>query len=74
MTERAALITSLILERPLCLDCIGIKANAKLHEIEEAFQRIERVLAVRSHRAERCRACGVVGVAFSLERLPGERD
>jgi hypothetical protein len=73
MPQRTALITSLILERPLCLDCISMKANATLNEIEAAFQNIESVLVLRSQRMERCRACGMVGVVFSLERLPSER-
>ena len=71
MPQRTALITSLILGRPLCLDCIGTKANATLNEIEEAFQSIETLLVLRRHRAERCRACGIEGLVFSLERLPG---
>jgi hypothetical protein len=73
MPQRTALITSLILGRPLCLDCIGTKANATLNEIEVAFQNIESLLVLRRQRMERCRACGSEGLVFSLERLTGER-
>ena len=68
MPERAALITSLILERPMCLDCIALKANASLNEVEASFLQIGRVLRLIRYAAERCRACGTVGLVFSLER------
>jgi hypothetical protein len=64
----AALITALILERPMCLDCIAHKANVSLNTVEASFLQIGRVLQLRRHANERCRACGVDGLAFSLER------
>ena len=70
MPERAALITSLILERPMCLDCIAAKANATLNEVEASFSRIGRVLRLVRYANERCRACGTVGLVFALERQP----
>ena len=69
MPETAALITALILERPMCLDCIATKTGASLNEVEASFLRIGRVLRLRRHTGESCRACGTEGLAFSLERL-----
>ena len=79
MPETAGLITALILERPMCLDCIASRAGASLNEVEASFRTIGHVLRVRRNIAERCRACGALGLSFSLERLPatgppGERE
>ena len=68
--ETAALITALILERPMCLDCIASRVGASLNEVEASFVTIGRVLRLRRNIAERCRACGALGLSFSLERLP----
>src|SRR5712691_3958028 len=53
----AAVITALIAERPLCLDCIAKEVALSLTATETALNVIQRALAV--HRGEApCRACG----------------
>jgi hypothetical protein len=40
MPEPTALITSLILDRPTCLDCLATKAGMGLADVEAALDRI----------------------------------
>jgi hypothetical protein len=68
MPERAALVTALVMERPLCVDCIAAKIACGVAEVEAALARIGTVLVLHRHEMEHCRACGMAGVAFSLER------
>jgi hypothetical protein len=68
MPETAALVTALIMERPLCMSCLCMKTGADPNAIEVTFTRIGHVLALKREGAGRCRACGEIGVVFSLER------
>jgi hypothetical protein len=68
MPETTAMIAVLILERPMCPDCIATRANASLNEIEAAFLPIARALHLERFASERCRACGNTGLAFSVTR------
>ena len=70
MAELSVLITSLILERPLCLDCIARKANASRNDVAGSFIHIKSVLKLRRYAKERCRACGIEDSVFDLERPP----
>jgi hypothetical protein len=68
MPKLMVVVTALVLERALCMDCIVAKASATPEEIEAVLFRLSRVL--RLHRAglERCRACGNIGATISLDR------
>jgi hypothetical protein len=56
MIERVALITALILDRPVCLDCIAARAAMPLEEIVAILELIEGSVPV--HRDIRpCAAC-----------------
>jgi hypothetical protein len=68
MPETTAMIAVLILERPMCLDCIATRANASLNEVEAALLPIARVLRLQRFASEPCRACGNTGLAFSVTR------
>jgi hypothetical protein len=73
MPETVAMVTALILERPMCLDCIARKASISLNDVEAAFLHIARVVGLRRFTSERCRACGNIGLAFLLTK-PLPRD
>ena len=60
MPERAALMAVLILERPMCLDCMETKTGMDRHETEAYLQHLRR-----SH-GDRCRMCGTVGTVYWL--------
>jgi hypothetical protein len=65
--EHAALIALLILERPLCLECIATKAGVSLSEAERYLGLIEKGLSIVTHES-RCRTCGEPRTVFSLSR------
>jgi len=63
----AALITAaLIIERPLCLDCIAVKAGVGSATTEVTLARIGNALVLQREPG-RCRECGSIGVVFSLD-------
>jgi hypothetical protein len=66
MPETTAIITALILDRPLCLDCIAMKAGVSHATVEAILARIKKVLTLRRDERGRCRACGTTGVVLWL--------
>lgn len=58
MPERFAVITSLILERPLCIECICEKSGMKPARVNALLAKIGRVMKVRKFPKARCRSCG----------------
>ena len=69
MPARAALISMLIVERPLCTDCIASRVSMSAPEVEQYLDRMRGALTVRQNH-DRCRACGISGEVVSLERMP----
>ena len=68
MPEIAALITVLIVERPLCVDCIAEKAQTSTVAVRSYLARINQSVGVIRAIDDRCRACGRVGNTFSVHR------
>jgi len=66
MPETTAIITALIIGRPMCLDCITRRAAVGVAAAEVTLARINNVLALQREQSERCRACGTIGVVFSV--------
>jgi len=64
MPQNAVLITALIMERPLCLDCIGTKTGLNDGAVQDYLKVMERVLRVRRDH-DRCRACGAITAVVS---------
>ena len=67
LPETAALITGLILERPLCLDCLSTKATLGPAVVERSLATIGTVMVVNRQHA-RCRACGETKEVVWLKR------
>jgi predicted transcriptional regulator len=67
MPPYSALIAALIVDRPLCLDCITRKSGVDMVAVKGYLREIER-LGLISHESDRCRACGVVGKVVSMHR------
>ena len=67
MPEAAALVTGLILERPLCLDCLSTKATLSPTAVERTLTTIDIIMAV-TRRNARCRACEETKETVSLRR------
>jgi hypothetical protein len=71
MPEKAVLITALIMERPLCMDCLVARSLVPPTDIEASLLQIRRVLELRRVDEERCRTCGNIGPVLYLERPSG---
>ena len=71
MSEKISLIAGLILERPLCVDCIALKASLTGASVEGYLAVMGRIVDVRRERGG-CRACGVTTFVVStlVGRLP----
>jgi hypothetical protein len=68
MPANTALITALILEHPLCMECLKTKANLSEMELGVALATtMQMVLSVHMEQ-RRCRACGNNGVVIHSER------
>jgi hypothetical protein len=60
------LIAVLIMDRPLCVECIAASSEISLAGVRSYLKKMEEIV----HRASegRCRACGTLGNVFSLDR------
>ena len=67
MSEAAALVAALTLERPLCIDCLVLKSGLTATTVQETLTRVRRLVHVHFSE-DRCRACGNVGPVVSVDR------
>ena len=67
MPSRAALITALIVDRPLCLSCIADKSGVTAERVSEALRAIGSALALTS-RTDRCSACDSTTTTYAIAR------
>jgi hypothetical protein len=70
MPRDTAVITALILERPLCGRCIADKSGLDTSQVFKVLQTIGEVLTTH-RRVDRCRACGAHKPVFFLDRPTG---
>jgi hypothetical protein len=68
LPEHAAVIAVLILERPMCSECIASKSGLSIADVEPYLQRIRLGQEVLVGEG-RCRTCGEPRTVFSLNRL-----
>lgn len=68
MPERASLVTGLIVQRPLCMDCITAKGGITVADVHTAFVSIRKVLDLRHSEHGHCRACRTVGPVYWIHR------
>ena len=67
MRDRTALVTALILDRPLCIRCLAAKAGGTLADLDAVIGNVETALVL--HRlVDRCRACGDTEITFSVDQ------
>ena len=62
--EESSLITALILDRPLCIDCIGTKATLIPAAVESYLAIMSRVLRIDRAEGE-CSSCGATTLVVS---------
>jgi hypothetical protein len=68
LPDPAALIALLMLERPLCLDCIADQAKLSTEDTKRSFQTIGQTVEIHAGE-DRCGSCGRFRMLFSLRRL-----
>jgi hypothetical protein len=69
MPAQAALITALIVDRPLCLSCIADKSGVTVERVSEVLHAIGSALAL-TRRTDRCAACGTATTTYAVGRPP----
>jgi hypothetical protein len=69
MPDRAALITALMLDRPMCLPCIAEKALVSVERAESVLEAIATALVLRRETG-RCVTCGATTAVHSVGRPP----
>jgi len=67
MPGKGALLAVVIMDRPLCLDCISEKANLSTDEIQSLMTRVEGKVSL-NRAMDRCRACGNLTAVYSIFR------
>ena len=68
MPEHAALITMLILERPMCLECLAAGTDMSIQRVRAYLERIGTMVTVKQHAIQRCRVCYSVTATVSIGR------
>jgi hypothetical protein len=71
MPEHSSLITALILERPMCLDCLARRAGMSVDAARTVLTVIGRALRLNRDDASPCRSCEKLGTVFHVERPAG---
>ena len=66
MPKTPTIVAALIIDRPLCLDCIALKAGVGPATAEVTLTRFKNALALQRDETGRCRECGTNGVVFYL--------
>jgi hypothetical protein len=73
MPEHAALITVLILDRPMCLDCIVAKTEIGMPSVRAHLEHLSKIVTVRQEPHGRCLTCGNVGHTIAIIRSNASR-
>ena len=67
MSDRAAMVAVLILDRPTCEDCIATKSGLAPSDLETTLSAIVTALQIHD-TVGRCRVCGETKRVLSLDR------
>ena len=67
MPKQTAIVTALVLERPLCFTCLAEKSGATRAEIANVLRRIAGTVTI-DISDRRCHGCGDVVEAVSIKR------
>ena len=66
--ERIALVTSMILERPLCKACIRERSGLSATDLDVTLARVRMALVIHDQIGQ-CQACGESTRVFALDSL-----
>jgi len=65
--EQTVLVTALIVDRPMCLDCLATSVGTTVDDVGVILQRLTAILELHAER-DACRSCGITSRVFSVER------
>ena len=68
MLRDSTLITALIFERPMCVQCIGRKTRLSDAATHTALDVIRRAVEVQCVDSAKCHTCGKTARVFSVTR------
>jgi hypothetical protein len=66
MPDRETLATALILNRPMCVDCIAEKSGLSVSVLAATLRTVQTALVLHS-AVDRCRECGTATAVFSID-------
>ena len=66
MTETLEVVTALVRQLPMCLECLGLRACASREDVETGLAAIGDVLVIAREDHGRCQTCGAIGPVVSL--------
>jgi hypothetical protein len=69
MPDRAALITALIRDRPMCVDCMAKRSSLSASALVATLRTVQTALVLHS-AVDRCRECGTMTAVFSIDFPP----
>ena len=67
MPEPAVVMTALMVDRPMCRDCIATKAGVTVDTIDSAIATIQKVLRLCRLERATCVACRTIGVVVWVD-------
>jgi len=67
MPATGALLAVVIMDRPLCVDCISDKLGRNANEVQRLLTDIERTVSL-NRAMDRCRACRRSTAVYSIFR------
>jgi hypothetical protein len=67
-TSLAGIVGAILLEQPVCLACLALKAERPKVEIVRVMGRMAGTIQISVDRGEPCGACGNGGPVYSLKR------
>ena len=73
MSETLSLVAGLILERPLCVDCIALKASVTGGAVEGYLATLATGMNLRRENGA-CRACGLTTLVASTGAITASDD
>ena len=69
LPQQTALLTAMLLDGPLCIECIKEKSGlTRTDDIAKALRQVVSLLVLRRYELDQCRGCAEERQVFVLER------
>ena len=67
MSTHSPLISSLIVDRPMCITCLAARTRMQTTAVETALEVLGRALVIRRHPGTSCTECGATTTVYVLD-------